>query len=143
MENIILLVHLIAAVSIVVLILLQQGKGAEMGASFGSGASQTLFGSGGTGNFFSRLTAFFALIFFVTSFSLAVVAKQQTTVDDDLIPALEEVDLPALSETVESDIPEASAESDVPAAAVEESLPETATESVEAEMPAVDTEVTE
>lgn len=131
MENIILLVHLIAAVSIVVLILLQQGKGAEMGASFGSGASQTLFGSGGTGNFFSRLTAFFALIFFVTSFSLAVVAKQKTTVEDDLIPTLDDVDLPALSDVVESDIP---------TTAVEESLP--VTESVEAEMPA-DVEITE
>ena len=130
MENIILLVHLIAAVSIVVLILLQQGKGAEMGASFGSGASQTLFGSGGTGNFFSRLTAFFALIFFVTSFSLAVVAKQQTTVEDDLIPALEEVDLPALAEDNESDIP----------AAEEESLPEVGP--VEIETPA-DEEITE
>lgn len=133
MENIILLVHLIAAVSIVVLILLQQGKGAEMGASFGSGASQTLFGSGGTGNFFSRLTAFFALIFFVTSFSLAVVAKQQTTVEDDLIPTLEEVDLPALSDDVESDIP---------VSTVEESLPEVVTESAEAKMPA-DVEITE
>ena len=131
MENIILLVHLIAAVSIVVLILLQQGKGAEMGASFGSGASQTLFGSGGTGNFFSRLTAFFALIFFVTSFSLAVVAKQHTSVDDDLISTLEEVDFPALSEVVESDIP---------VSAVEESLPEDG--SVEAEASA-DVEITE
>lgn len=133
MENIILLVHLIAAVSIVVLILLQQGKGAEMGASFGSGASQTLFGSGGTGNFFSRLTAFFALIFFVTSFSLAVVAKQQTTVEDDLIQTLEEIDLPALTDDVESDIP---------VSTVEESLPEVNTESAEVEMSA-DEEITE
>ena len=128
MENIILLVHLVAAISIVVLILLQQGKGAEMGASFGSGASQTLFGSGGSGNFFSRLTAVFALIFFVTSFSLAVVAKQQTTIEDDLIPTLEEVDLPALTHEVESALP------DMP---VEEELP-AEIESAESDVPAVD-----
>lgn len=128
MENIILLVHLVAAISIVVLILLQQGKGAEMGASFGSGASQTLFGSGGSGNFFSRLTAVFALIFFVTSFSLAVVAKQQTTIEDDLIPTLEEVDLPALTDEVESALP------DMP---VEEELP-AEIESAESDVPAVD-----
>ena len=127
MENIILLVHLVAAISIVVLILLQQGKGAEMGASFGSGASQTLFGSGGSGNFFSRLTAVFALIFFVTSFSLAVVAKQQTTIEDDLIPTLEEVDLPALTDEVESALP------DMP---VEEELP-AEIESAESDVPAV------
>lgn len=106
MENIILLVHLLAAISIIVLILLQQGKGAEMGASFGSGASQTLFGSAGTGNFFSRMTAVFALVFFVTSFSLAVIAKQQTQLSDDgLIPSMEEVDLPVVVEDVEEELP--------------------------------------
>ena len=93
MENLILLVHLITALAIIGLILMQQGKGAEMGASFGAGASQTLFGSGGSGNFFSRLTAIFAAIFFITSFTLAVMAKQKTAVDDEfMIPTVEEVE---------------------------------------------------
>lgn len=95
MENIIILVHLLMAVSIVGLILLQQGKGAEMGASFGSGASQTLFGSGGSGNFFSKMTAVCAFAFFVTSFSLAVIAKQNAGIDTDLPPTL--IDIPAES----------------------------------------------
>ena len=50
MEQIILIVHLLVALAIIGLIMLQQGKGADMGASFGAGASQTLFGSDGSGN---------------------------------------------------------------------------------------------
>lgn len=90
MENIVLVIHVIIAVVIIGLILLQQGKGAEMGASFGSGASQTVFGSAGSGNFFSRLTAILAAAFFATSFSLAVISKSGTEIDSDLpIPNLE------------------------------------------------------
>ncbi len=99
MENLILLAHLIIALAIIALILLQQGKGAEMGASFGSGASQTLFGATGSGNFFAKLTAIFATLFFVTSFSLAIIAKKQSTVDDSIpLPELEEVSIPVLEE---------------------------------------------
>ena len=102
MENIIFVVHILTALGIIGLILLQQGKGSEMGASFGAGASQTLFGASGSGNFFSRLTAVFAAIFFITSFSLAVIAKQKTQVDDDIpLPAAEKVTLPP----VENDVP--------------------------------------
>lgn len=77
MENIIFIVHLLVALAIIGLILMQQGKGAEMGASFGAGASQTLFGSGGSGNFFSRMTALLVAVFFITSFALAIIAKKQ------------------------------------------------------------------
>ncbi len=75
MEHLIIFVHVLAAVGIVGLILIQQGKGADMGASFGSGASQTLFGSRGSGNALTRATAVLAAIFFATSFALAVVSK--------------------------------------------------------------------
>ena len=106
MENLILLVHLIIALVIIALILLQQGKGAEMGASFGSGASQTLFGATGSGNFFAKLTAIFATAFFVTSFSLALIAKKQSSVDDVALPALEEVDIPVLqTDDADNDLP--------------------------------------
>jgi len=99
MENLILLAHLIIALVIVGLILLQQGKGAEVGASFGSGASQTLFGASGSGNFFAKLTALFATAFFVTSFSLAIIAKNKSVVGDGSpIPALDESDLPVLED---------------------------------------------
>ncbi len=129
MENLLLLVHLITAVAIIGLILLQQGKGAEMGASFGSGASQTLFGATGSGNFFSRMTAIFATVFFITSFTLAVIAKQKTQVDEDIpvVPAVEQMqDIPAGEDT--SDVP--SVESDIPTvqsqldAAEENDIPE-------------------
>ena len=77
MQTIIIIVHVIAAIAIVGLVLLQQGKGADAGASFGAGASQTVFGSSGSGNFLVRATTISAVIFFVTSLSLAIFAKNQ------------------------------------------------------------------
>ncbi|MFX9093358.1 preprotein translocase subunit SecG, partial [Acinetobacter baumannii] len=62
---------MLAAVGLVTLILLQQGKGADAGAAFGSGASGTVFGSRGAANFLSRATAWFATVFFATSLALA------------------------------------------------------------------------
>ena len=73
----ILLVHVLAAVGIVGLVLVQHGKGADMGAAFGSGASGSLFGSSGSANFLSRTTAVLAAVFFVTSISLAYIASNK------------------------------------------------------------------
>lgn len=87
MENFILVVHVLLALGIIGLIMIQQGKGAEAGASFGSGSSQTVFGAAGTGNFFSRMTGILAAIFFVTSVALAVVAKKTSVIDEDFLPA--------------------------------------------------------
>ena len=113
MENAILVFHFVVAVALVVLILLQQGKGAEAGASFGAGASQTIFGSGGSWNFFSRTTAILATIFFVTSITLAVVAKNRNVIDDEFLPELmsipaAESDLPSVGQppAAGSDLPE-------------------------------------
>ena len=77
----ILLVHILAALGVIGLVLVQHGKGADMGAAFGSGASGSLFGSTGSANFLSRTTAVLAAIFFVTSLSLAYIAsnKPRTT----------------------------------------------------------------
>ncbi len=77
-EQLILVVHLLLALAIIGLIMLQQGKGADMGASFGAGASQTLFGSTGGGNVLTRATAWMVAFFFATSFGLAVIAKNRT-----------------------------------------------------------------
>ena len=77
MQNLIVIIHVIVAVAIVGLVLLQQGKGADAGASFGSGASQTVFGSSGSGNFLVKATTIAATIFFVTSMSLAIFARNQ------------------------------------------------------------------
>jgi len=116
MEKITLVVHVLTALSIIGLILLQQGKGAEAGASFGGGASQTVFGSAGDGNFFTRATAVLATLFFVTSFGLAVFAKNNAniTIVDGMPVVSESVGIPALVE--ESDVPMA----DVPAEAIVE-----------------------
>lgn len=88
METLIILLHILIAVAIIAFVLLQQGKGAEAGASFGAGASQTLFGSTGTWNFFSRLTAVLALLFFLSSFALAVIARNKAGGGQELTPEL-------------------------------------------------------
>ncbi|MCW8194688.1 preprotein translocase subunit SecG [Proteobacteria bacterium 005FR1] len=93
METIVIVVHVLASIAIIGLILLQQGKGAEMGASFGAGASNTLFGSQGGGSFFSRMTAFIAVVFFATSFALAVIAKEKSQVGDIGIPRVQETEV--------------------------------------------------
>lgn len=77
MEEALLFVHVVLAVAIVVFVLLQRGKGAEAGASFGGGASQSVFGSAGSGNFLSRTTQILAFAFFLTSFGLAYVASEK------------------------------------------------------------------
>lgn len=124
MEKIILIVHLLTALAIIGMILLQQGKGAEAGASFGAGASQTVLGSSGGWNFFSKVTGILATVFFITSFGLAVIAKENAKVGDEILPELETV-----QEALESELPAVEslddAASDIPvledeAAAVEE-----------------------
>ena len=76
MDAVLLVIHVVVAVLLVVLVLLQQGKGADAGASFGAGASQTVFGSSGTGSFLSRITAYAATIFFATSLGLTYYQHQ-------------------------------------------------------------------
>ena len=79
--SVVLTVHILAAVGVIGLVLVQHGKGADMGAAFGSGASGSLFGATGSANFLSRTTAVLATVFFVTSLSLAYIAsnKPKTT----------------------------------------------------------------
>jgi preprotein translocase subunit SecG len=89
METAVILLHILTACAMVAFVLLQQGKGAEAGASFGAGASQTLFGSVGSWNFFSRVTAVLALVFFLTSFGLAVIAKHDAGAGAALTPELQ------------------------------------------------------
>jgi preprotein translocase subunit SecG len=111
MEQIILVVHLLTALAIIGLIMLQQGKGADMGASFGAGASQTLFGSDGSGNVLTRGTTWLVVLFFCTSFGLAILANQKSVVVDELdlaIPAAVTEEVPALEEelpVIEDELP--------------------------------------
>ena len=107
-EQLVLVVHVIAALSVIGLVLIQQGKGADMGSGFGGGASNTVFGSGGAGNFLTRLTTWIAIAFFVTSFGLAYVAKQRSELlTDQGIPQLQAIEAPAaLDVKDQSEIPE-------------------------------------
>ena len=70
MQFYLLILHLFSVAVLIALVLIQQGKGADMGAAFGSGSSGSLFGASGSSNFLSKTTAIFALIFFLTSLSL-------------------------------------------------------------------------
>ncbi len=77
-QSIVLYFHLLVALMIIILVLLQRGKGAEAGTGFGAGASGTVFGARGSASFFSRATGVLATLFFVTSLSLAYLAGQTT-----------------------------------------------------------------
>lgn len=110
METIVIVVHLLVALGIIGLILMQQGKGAEAGAAFGGGASQTVFGSQGGSNFFAKATAILAFVFFATSFSLAIIAKEKTSAPVDagisVVEEIAESEIPVIDVPVEeSDIP--------------------------------------
>jgi len=65
MENLLTIIHVIACLGVIGLVLMQHGKGADMGAAFGSGSSGSLFGVSGSSNFLSRTTAIFVLVFFL------------------------------------------------------------------------------
>jgi preprotein translocase subunit SecG len=126
LQTIVLLAHLIVASLIIVLVLLQRGKGADAGTGFGAGASGTVFGSRGTSSFFSRLTAVLASLFFATSLALAYFATQVPAPEsllegsileesagglDNSSAELPEINLPAVDEPA-SELPAIDIESD-------------------------------
>ncbi|WP_339049953.1 preprotein translocase subunit SecG [Rickettsiella endosymbiont of Xylota segnis] len=81
LQQFLVLMHVIISIALIALVLIQQGKGAELGATFGSAASQTVFGSQGSGSFLLKLTGLLALLFFVTSLSLGYLAGHTTRQD--------------------------------------------------------------
>jgi len=93
----VLLMLLVAdAIALGVLIMLQQGKGADIGAAFGSGSANTLFGSAGSASFLAKVTSWLALGFFAISFGLAYMAKERAlTLRDEGMPQIQVQDLPA------------------------------------------------
>ncbi len=121
-ENLLLIAHLVMAVALVVLVLLQQGKGAQAGAAFGggsSGSSQSLFGARGSANFLTRTTAIIATIFFITTLSLAYLYANRSSSSSVVGGSVVE----QIEETLESDVPmvpadapaeESGTQSDVP-----------------------------
>ncbi len=90
MEILVWSAHVLLAVVLIVLILLQHGKGADMGAAFGSGSSGSLFGASGSANFLSRVTSFVAAMFFATSMSLTYLSANQTS-DDSVMSIMDQI----------------------------------------------------
>ncbi|MFD2179866.1 preprotein translocase subunit SecG [Veronia pacifica] len=111
MYEILLVIYLLAAIGVIGLVLVQQGKGADMGASFGAGASNTVFGSSGSGNFLTRMTAVFATIFIVLSLVLGNLTSHSKKAGSEW----EDLSQPAAVEKVETatDVP-ATNNSDIP-----------------------------
>jgi|TARA_Y100000296_G_scaffold83359_1_gene114056 preprotein translocase subunit SecG len=119
--EVLLVAYLIVALLLIGFVLIQQGKGADMGASFGSGGSNTVFGSSGSGNFMTRTTGILAALFFFISLSLGAMTANRESAEDEWnnleVPAAveESVQLPA-----DQDVPviEDAAQGDVPAGEV-------------------------
>lgn len=107
MQTLVIVIHVIVAIAIVGLVLLQQGKGADAGASFGAGASQTVFGASGSGNFLVKTTTVAATIFFVTSLMLAMFARDQVGIGTTS-------GLPVVNPALLQQAPVSNAPSDVP-----------------------------
>ena len=113
-QKAVLIAHTLIALLIIVLVLLQRGKGADAGAAFGAGASGTVFGARGSSSFFSRATAVCATLFFVSSLALAYLSSQSSDAPSSLLegaPPVEEttdeVEVPLPSEDMPvSDLPE-------------------------------------
>ncbi len=114
-QKTVLIIHTLIAILIIVLVLLQRGKGADAGAAFGAGASGTVFGARGSSSFFSRLTAIFATAFFASSLTLAYLSSQRAEAPSSILEgtATEEIgpealpagddELPPIPETPDSD----------------------------------------
>jgi preprotein translocase subunit SecG len=107
MQTVILIFHVLAAAGIIGLVLLQHGKGADMGAAFGSGSAGSLFGASGSANFLSRATATLTAVFFVTSLGLTYLSSGRS--DSKGIMVVPAPTLPADAAPARSEVPEAAA----------------------------------
>jgi len=120
-QKAVLIAHTLIALMIIILVLLQRGKGADAGAAFGAGASGTVFGARGSSSFFSRATAVFATLFFVSSLTLAYLSSQRSTVPTSLLEdaaivesEIERIDTELSDETPVSDMPALESSEDDP-----------------------------
>jgi preprotein translocase subunit SecG len=110
MDLVVLILHVIAAIGIIALVLVQHGKGADVGAAFGTGSAGSVFGSAGSANFLSRMTAGLALVFFVTSIGLSFLTNKRTSGKGVM------ANQPAATQSAPEKAPAASAVPDVPTA---------------------------
>ncbi|HSH98448.1 MAG: preprotein translocase subunit SecG [Methylophilaceae bacterium] len=111
METIVMIVHVCAALSVIGLVLLQHGKGADMGAAFGSGASGSLFGVSGSSNFMSRATSVSVAVFFATSLTLAYLSSHRP--EHTSVIKLQDTTSVAPAKAGDADVPSKSSETSV------------------------------
>ena len=105
-ETLVLVFHVLAALAVIGLVLIQHGKGADAGAGFGGGASSTVFGSGGAGNFLQRVTTGIAIAFFITSFGLAFYAKERSQAASGVgVPVVIESPVMGVQQDEEGELP--------------------------------------
>ena len=110
MDLVVQIVHVLAAVGIIGLVLVQHGKGADVGAAFGSGSAGSVFGSAGSANFLSRMTAGLALVFFLTSIGLSFLSNKRESGKGVM------ADHPVATQPAPDKAPAAAGVPDVPAA---------------------------
>lgn len=113
MQQIILIFHVLVSISLIALVLIQHGKGADVGAAFGSGASNTMFGSAGSTPFLVKVTGLLAAIFFITSLGLTYLVSSHVkstlmvTPVPITAPSVPPVDIPANQSTLPANAPPA------------------------------------
>ena len=111
MQSIVLVIHVVLAMAVIGLVLIQHGKGADAGAAFGSGASATVFGAKGSASFLTRLTTMAAVAFFVTSIALFYMAAHRESSTGSVVEGFEAAppaqDAPAVPAVEQSDLPAA------------------------------------
>ena len=107
--TVILIVHVLAGVAVVGLVLLQHGKGADMGAAFGSGASGSLFGATGSANFLSRATAVMATVFFLTSLGLSYVSNSRPATSGSVMDSVPAPSVPVTQAPAPNEAPDSKA----------------------------------
>lgn len=100
MSALLVIIHVVTCIALIMIVLLQTGKGADMGAAFGGGSSQTLFGSGGASTFLSKATTVAAIVFMLTSFGLAFVSSNRSA------ESLVLKNKPAVEKQAETAVPE-------------------------------------
>ncbi len=121
MTTVLIILHVIVAISLIAVVLIQRGQGAEMGVAFGGGGAQTLFGSRGSGSFLGKLTGGLAAVFMLTSLTLAFFSQQQTgsVLDHAPLPAA----APAKSGNAPAGFDPSKLKSDAPSAGAKQAAP--------------------
>ncbi len=115
LNNLLMIAQVLSALGVIVLVLMQHGKGADMGAAFGSGSSGSLFGATGSANFLSRTTGLLATVFFVCTLALAMLANQRPEAPGSIMQDVPTQPAPPMLPAQPSDIPPASGGAGQPA----------------------------